>query len=53
MSLYLKYRSQTFDNIVEQDFTKDILKAQVIRSIAGEHFNNYLFVDPDELGKQA
>lgn len=51
MSLYLKYRSQTFDNIVEQDFTKDILKAQVIRSIAGEHFNNYLFCGSRWIGK--
>jgi DNA polymerase III gamma/tau subunit len=43
MSLYLKYRSATFDDIVEQDYTKAILKQQVIKSFAGEQFSNYLF----------
>lgn len=32
MSLYLKYRSKNFDDIVEQDFVKQILKNQVIKS---------------------
>ena len=51
MSLYLKYRSATFDDIVEQDFTKSILKQQVIKSFAGEDFSNYLFYWSRWIGK--
>lgn len=51
MSLYLKYRSQTFDDIVEQDYTKAILKQQVLRSKQGEHFSNYLFYGSRGIGK--
>lgn len=51
MSLYLKYRSATFDDIVEQDYTKAILKQQVIKSFAGEQFSNYLFYGSRGIGK--
>ncbi len=51
MSLYLKYRSQTFDDIVEQEYTKDILKQQVIKSFEGESFSNYLFYGSRGIGK--
>ncbi|MFA7284386.1 MAG: DNA polymerase III subunit gamma/tau [Candidatus Absconditabacterales bacterium] len=51
MSLYLKYRSQTFDDIVEQEYTKDILKQQVIKSFEGENFSNYLFHGSRGIGK--
>jgi len=40
MSLYTKYRSQTFDDLIEQDTTKDILKQQVMTDAVN---HNYLF----------
>jgi DNA polymerase III subunit gamma/tau len=51
MSLYLKYRSSTFDEIVEQDYTKNILKQQVLKSHSGESFSNYLFYGSRGIGK--
>lgn len=51
MSLYLKYRSQTFDDIVEQDFTKAILKQQVLWSFQWWQFSNYLFYGSRWIGK--
>lgn len=52
MSLYLKYRSKDFDDIVEQDFIKQILKNQVIKSQAGElKLSNYLFTWARGIGK--
>lgn len=43
MSLYLKYRPKTFEDVVEQSHIKDVLKAQLISSQAS---NNYLFFWP-------
>jgi DNA polymerase-3 subunit gamma/tau len=51
MSLYLKYRSQTFNDIIEQDYTKDILRQQVLKSFEGEQFSNYLFYGSRGIGK--
>lgn len=48
MSLYTKYRSQTFDDLIEQDTTKDILKQQVM-TWAVNH--NYLFFGSRGIGK--
>ncbi len=51
MSLYLKYRSITFDDIVEQDYTKSILKHQVLQAKEGESYSNYLFYGSRGIGK--
>lgn len=51
MSLYLKYRSKTFDDVVEQDYTKSILKQQVLKSLEWEQFSNYLFYGSRGIGK--
>lgn len=52
MSLYLKYRSKDFEDIVEQDFVKQILKNQVIKSQAWElRLSNYLFTWARGIGK--
>ncbi|HMY81118.1 MAG TPA: DNA polymerase III subunit gamma/tau [Candidatus Absconditabacterales bacterium] len=51
MSLYLKYRSATFDDIVEQNYTKAILKQQVLKSFEGEQLSNYLFYGSRGIGK--
>jgi DNA polymerase III subunit gamma/tau len=48
MSLYTKYRSQTFDDLMEQDTTKDILKQQVM---TGKVNHNYLFFGSRGIGK--
>jgi DNA polymerase-3 subunit gamma/tau len=48
MSLYTKYRSQTFDDLMEQNTTKDILKQQVM---TGKVNHNYLFFGSRGIGK--
>ena len=48
MSLYTTYRSKTFDDLMEQDTTKDILKQQVI---TGKVNHNYLFFGSRGIGK--
>ncbi|UFX82769.1 DNA polymerase III subunit gamma/tau [Candidatus Absconditicoccus praedator] len=48
MSLYLKYRPISFDDVVEQDHIRDILKSQVKNS---ECSNNYLFFGSRGTGK--
>lgn len=52
MSLYTKYRSQTFDDLVEQDSVKQILKNQVIKINSWESkLSNYIFFWPRWTGK--
>lgn len=52
MSLYTKYRSQTFDDLVEQDSIKTILKNQVIKINSWEvKLSNYIFFWPRWTGK--
>lgn len=48
MSLYTKYRSQTFDDLIEQNTTKDILKQQVMTDSVN---HNYLFFWSRGIGK--
>ena len=48
MSLYTKYRSQTFDDIVEQQYTKDILQSQVKNN---DTHHNYVFFGSRGIGK--
>ena len=49
MSLYLKYRPQTFDQIVNQNHIVDILQAKIIQWALNN--NNYLFYGPRGTGK--
>lgn len=49
MSLYLKYRPQTFDQIVNQRHIVDILQAKIIQWSLNN--NNYLFYGPRGTGK--
>lgn len=49
MSLYLKYRPQTFSQIVDQEHIVDILQAKIIQGSLGN--NNYLFYGPRGTGK--
>ncbi|MBP7007216.1 DUF815 domain-containing protein [Patescibacteria group bacterium] len=51
MSLYLKYRSKTFDDLVEQEYSKSIIKKQVLQSHQGEQFSNYLLYGSRGIGK--
>lgn len=52
MSLFTKYRSQTFDDLVEQDSVKNILKNQVIKIASGwNKLSNYIFFGPRWTGK--
>jgi DNA polymerase III subunit gamma/tau len=52
MSLYTKYRSQTFDDLVEQDSVKQILKNQVLKINSWESkLSNYIFFGPRGTGK--
>lgn len=48
MSLYLKYRPRTFDDIVGQHHIIDILRAQMQ---TGKFSHNYLFYGPRGTGK--
>ena len=49
MSLYLKYRPQTFDQIVNQNHITDILQAKIVQENLKN--NNYLFYGPRGTGK--
>lgn len=49
MSLYIKYRPQNFDQIVEQRHIVDILKAKVMQDSLQN--SNYLFYGPRGTGK--
>lgn len=49
MSLYLKYRPQTFDQIVNQRHIVDILQAKIEQQNLNN--NNYLFYGPRGTGK--
>ncbi len=49
MSLYLKYRPQTFDQIVNQSHIVDILQAKIQQGSLNN--NNYLFYGPRGTGK--
>lgn len=51
MSLYLTYRSKSFDDLVEQEYTKSIIKQQVLKSYQGEQFSNYLLYGSRWIGK--
>ena len=48
MSLYNTYRSQTFDDIVEQQYTKDILQSQIKNN---DTHHNYIFFGSRGIGK--
>ncbi len=51
MSLYLKFRPQTFDQIVNQRHIVDILQAKIAQGWEGVRNNNYLFYGPRGTGK--
>ncbi len=52
MSLYSKYRSQTFDDLIEQDSIKTILKNQILKINSWEiKLSNYIFSGPRWIGK--
>lgn len=51
MSLYLKFRPQSFDQIVNQRHIVDILQAKIAQGGEGVRNNNYLFYGPRGTGK--